>query len=143
MGSRTLVVSPRPDSRFDCRYAHWGVDVDPLAASRPLGRGWSAAAVLAELDAGYGRLLVCGPPNREYCVCWLDPTLADFGDVALARVHDPGTLRAWWTTAKNRAVAAVEAGVALGAARAGLVAELHRRADAVHINDASFLSGDG
>jgi hypothetical protein len=143
MGTRTLVVSPRPDGRFDCRYAHWGVGVDPLAASRPLGRAWSAAAVLAELDAGYDRLVVAGPPRRRYCICWLDPTLTDSDDIALARTDDPAALRAWWTTAKSRTVDAVAGGVAAGAARAGLVAALRRRADAVHVDDASFLFDGG
>jgi len=143
MGTRTLVVSPRPDGRFDCRYAHWGVSVDPLAESRPLGRGWTAAAVLGELDAGYDRLVVCGPPRRRYCVCWLDPTLADAADVALARTDDPAGLREWWTEAKSRAVDAVAAGVDARAARQGCLAALRRRADAVYVDDASFLSDGG
>ena len=143
MGTRTLVVSPRSDGRFDCRYAHWGVGVDSLSASRPLGRAWSAAAVLAELDAGYERLVVTGPPRRRYCVCWLDPTLSDSDDVALARTDDPRALRDWWTAENSRTVDAVAAGVAAGAARAGLLAALRRRADAVHVDDASFLSDGG
>jgi len=144
MGQRTLVVSPRTDGRFDCRYAHWGVTVDPLAASRPLGREWSAARVLSELDAGYDQVVVCGRRQRRYCVCWLDPTLADDADVALARTDDPAALREWWTAAKNCAVDSVAEGVAAGTARRGLLAALARRADAVYPpDDASFLFDDG
>ncbi|MDS0260779.1 hypothetical protein NDI56_15330 [Haloarcula sp. S1CR25-12] len=143
MGQRTLVVVPRPDGKFDCRYAHWGVTADPLAQSRPLGRAWSPAAVLGELDAGYDRLLRCGAVPRWYCVCWLDPTLSDPGDVALARTDDPDGLRARWTAAKSRAVDAVADGLAPAAARAGLLLGLARQADALYrSDDASFLRDD-
>jgi hypothetical protein len=143
MGQRTLVARRRPNGRFDCRYAHWGVTVDPLAQSRPLGRNWSAAAVLAELDASYDRLLVRDERCRWYCVCWLDPTLTDSDDVALARTDDPDSLRGWWTDAKSRAADAVADGTEPAATRATLVTALERRADAVHrLDDASFLRDD-
>lgn len=144
MGQRTLVVVPRPDGGFDCRYAHWGVTADPLAQSRLFGRDCSAAAVLDDLDAGYDRLLVAGPTPRWYCVCWLDPTLSDPDDIVLARTDDPGGLRAHWTEAKSRAVAAVADGVAPDAARAALLLGLARRVDALyHAGDASFLRDGG
>jgi len=143
MGQRTLVVRPRSEGGFDCRYAHWGVTADPVAQSRPLGSGWSAAAVLDELDAGYDRLLVAGTSPRWYCVCWLDPTLSDPDDVALARTDDPDELRVRWTEAKSFAVDAVADGTAPAAARAGLLLGLARRADALyHADDASFLRDD-
>jgi len=144
MGQRTLVVSPRPDGGFDCRYAHWGVTADPLAQSRPLGRDWSAGAVLDELDAGYERLFVADASPRWYCVCWLDPTLSAHDDVVLARTDDPEGLRERWTEAKSHAVAAVADGLAPDAARAGLLLGLARRADALYAgDDASFLRDDG
>ena len=144
MGRRTLVVSRRTDGRFDCRYAHWGVDVDPLAQSRPLGREWPAEAVLAELDATYDRLLVRRGTPRTYCVCWLDPTLGDVDDIVLARTDDPEALRSWWTTARDSVVAFADAGAPPRALRAALLRALTRRADAVHpADDASFLRGDG
>ena len=143
MGHRTLVVIPRPDGRFDCRYAHWGVRTDPVAGSRPLGRDWPASAVLAELDAGYERLLVGTGEPRWYCVCWLDPTLSDPDDIVLARTDDPDELRARWTDAKSLAVDAVADGVAPAAARAALLLGLARRADACYRgDDASFLPDD-
>lgn len=143
MGQRTLVVLPRPGGGFDCRYAHWGVTADPLAQSRPLGREWSAGAVLSELGAGYERLLVAGGAPRWYCVCWLDPTLAEPDDVVLARTDDPDGLRARWTEAKSRAVDAVADGLDPDAARAGLLLVLARRADALYRgDDASFLVDD-
>ncbi|MFC6756388.1 MULTISPECIES: hypothetical protein [Haloarcula] len=142
MGQRTLVVVPRGDG-FDCRYAHWGVTTDPLAQSRPLGRDWSAGDVLDELDAGYERLLVADGTPRWYCVCWLDPTLAEPDDVVLARTDDPAGLRARWTEAKSRAVDAVAEGLHPNAARAGLLLGLARRADTVYRgDDASFLRDD-
>lgn len=140
---RTLVVTGRTDGRFDCRYAHWGVRADPVAQSRPLGRGWTAEAVLAELDAGYDRLLVHAAEPRRYCVCWLDPTLADISDIAVARTDDPAALRAWWTALKSRAVDAVADGLGPETVRARLLDALRRRADAVSLpDDASFLRGD-
>jgi hypothetical protein len=143
MGQRTLVVVPRPDGGFDCRYAHWGVTADPVAQSRRLGRDWSAAAVLAELDAGYDRLIVADAAPRWYCVCWLDPTLSDPDDVVLARTDDPEGLRDRWTEAKSHAVDAVTDGLPADAARAGLLLGLARRADALYRpDDASFLRDD-
>ena len=143
MGQRTLVVVPRPDGGFDCRYAHWGVTADPLAQSRPLGRDWSAGAVLDELDAGYDRLLVAGASPRWYCVCWLDPTLSDPADVVLARTDDPAGVRDHWTEAKSRAVDAVAEGTAPATVRAGLLLGLARQADALYgPDDASFLGDD-
>jgi len=140
MGQRTLVVVPRSDGGFDCRYAHWGVTADPHSQSRPLGRGWSAGAVLDELDAGYERLLVAGGVSRWYCVCWLDPTLTEPDDIVLARTDDPDGLRARWTEAKSRALDAVAEGTAPGSARAGLLLGLAGRADALYgPDDASFL----
>lgn len=137
MGRRTLVARRRPDGRFDCRYAHWGVAADPVAQSRPVGRGWTAGAVLAELDCTYDRLCVFDGGTQRYPVCWLDPTLGDPDDIVLARTDDPEGLRTWWTTAKSHAVDAVADGAAPGAVRAMLVAALARRA-VVH-DDASFL----
>ena len=138
MGRRTLVVVPRSDDGFDCRYAHWGVGVAPIAQSTPLGSDWSAAAVFDELDAGYDRLFVGTAEPSRYCVCWLDVTLADPDDVVVARTDDPDGLAAAWTEAKSRAVDAVAAGAAPDTARGALCEDLGRRADAVH-HDASFL----
>jgi len=144
MGLRTLVVSRRQNGRFDCRYAHWGVGVDPIAQSRPLGNDWPASAVLAELDAGYEQVLVRGPSSGRYCVVWLDPTLTDAEDIALARTDDPTALRDWWTTVKSRVIEAVTDGVDAGTARRGVLAALQRQADAVYLpDDASFLSDGG
>jgi len=143
MGQRTLVVVPRPDGGFDCRYAHWGVTADPGSQSRPLGRGWSAAAILDELDAGYDRLVVADGRTRWYCVCWLDLTLADPDDIVLARTDDPDGLRDRWTEAKSRALDAIAEGTAPGGARAGLLLGLAGRADALYgPDDASFLRDD-
>ncbi|MBX0288215.1 hypothetical protein [Haloarcula salinisoli] len=143
MGQRTLVVVPRPGGGFNCRYAHWGVTADPLAQSRPLGREWSAGAVLDELDASYERLLVADGTPRWYCVCWLDPTLAEPDDIVLARTDDPDGLVARWTEAKSHAVDAVADGLAPDAARAGLLLGLARRADTLYRgDDASFLGDD-
>ncbi|WP_262175016.1 DUF6735 family protein [Haloarcula laminariae] len=144
MGQRALVVVPRSDGRYDCRHAHWGVTVDPLAQSTPLASDLSATAVLDEIDAGYDRLVVLGVTPRWYCVCWLDPTLSDHDDVALARTDDPDELRDRWTEAKSRAVDAVADGAAPDAARAMLLLGLARRADALYRpGDASFLRDDG
>lgn len=143
MGQRTLVVVPRSDESFDCRYAHWGVTADPRSQSRPLGRGWSATAVLDELDAGYDRLLVADGTPRWYCVCWLDPTLAEPDDIALARTADPEALRARWAEAKSRALDAVAEGTVPAAVRAGLLLGLARAADGLYgPDDASFLRDD-
>lgn len=140
MGRRTLVVIPQSDGRFECRYAHWGVSTDPMAQSHRLGRDWSAAAVLEELDAGYERLLIADGRPRWYCVCWLDPTLTDPGDVALARTDDPDGLDRWWPEAKSRAVDAVAGGAVPVLVRAALLAALEHRTDAVRSpDDASFL----
>jgi len=117
--------------------------VDPAGQSEPLGRAWSAQAVLAELDSSYERVLVASASPRWYCVCWLDPTLADPDDIVLGRTDDPDGLRACWTEAKSRMVDAVAEGLAPGAARAGLLLGLARRADAVYRgDDASFLRDD-
>lgn len=143
MGRRTLLASSRPNGRFDCRYAHWGVRTDPAAQSRPLGSDWSPEAVLDALDAGFDQLLVHTGTTRQYCVCWLDPTLRNRDDIALARTDDPDALRWWWTGQKDAAVGAVAAGVAPDRVRAVLLASLRRRAPAVYLpDDASFLRGD-
>ncbi|QIO21823.1 hypothetical protein [Haloarcula sp. JP-L23] len=141
MGRRTLVLVVREDGRFDCRVAHWGVDADPFAQSRPLGSAWSAATVRELLDATVEQVLVCDGSVRRYCVCWLDPRLADPGDVALARTDDPAALRAWWVEEKSRACEAVHSGAA-ETVRAELLAALRERTDAVHLpDDAPFLRG--
>lgn len=141
MGRRTLVVHRRADGRFDCRYAHWGVTVDPVSQSRPLESGVSAEAVLARLDASFERVLVRG--DGGYCVCWLDPTLEDPDDIAIVRTDDPESFRAYWTVRKGHAVAAVADGAGPGAARAELVATLEQAARAAYLpGDTSFLYGD-
>ncbi|MBX0295316.1 DUF6735 family protein [Haloarcula nitratireducens] len=143
MGRRTLVAVARADGRFDCRYAHWGVDADPIAQSEPLGTGWPAAAVRARLDAGFDQLLVCDGTVRRYCVCWLDPTLTDPEDVALARTDDPAALREWWVEVKGRACEVVGDGIDARTVRDGLLAALRLRADvAFPPDDASFLRTD-
>ena len=143
MGRRTLVAVRRADDRFDCRLAHWGVDADPSAQSRPLGTGWSAETVLAELDAGFDELFVHDGRVRRYCVCWLDPTLSAFDHILLARTDDPEAFRAWWVDRKSRAVGAVAEGASVAAVSDGLVVAVCRRADAVHPpDDASFLRDD-
>jgi hypothetical protein len=142
MGARTLVAVARADGRFDCRFAHWGVDADPVAQSRPLETGLSPSQVCDALDATVEALVVLDGDVRTYCVCWLDPAVTDLDDVALARTDDVDALRDWWTVAKSRACDAVAAGVAPEVARAGLLAALRRRADAVHVDDASFLRDD-
>jgi hypothetical protein len=143
MGRRTLVAIARPDGGFDCRYAHWGVTVDPVAQSEPLVRDWTPADVLAALDAGFDQLLVRDGATRRYCVCWLDPTLRDDGDIALARTDAPDAVRAWWTARRDEAVSAAADGAAPDRIRAGLLAALRRRVSAVYLpDDASFLRGD-
>jgi hypothetical protein len=142
MGRRTLVVVARADGRFDCRRAHWGVDADPMAQSRVVGTGWTRSRVRAELDATLETLVVVDGQVSTYCVCWLDPLLADLEDVALARTADPEGLREWWTGAKSRACGAVAAGREPQAARSDLLTALRSRADAVHVDDASFLRDD-
>lgn len=148
MGRRTLVVLARSADRFDCRIAHWGADADPLAQSRPLGGGWDAATVLDAVDATIESLLVvdlsAGGRTRTYCVCWLDPTLGDADDVAIARTDDPDALRDWWTAQKSHASRVLDRGEAAPASvRADLLAALRRRADRVfRPDDASFLRGD-
>ncbi len=143
MGRRTLVAVVRADGRFDCRYAHWGVDADPIAQSEPLGRAWPAATVCSTLDAGFDQLLVCDGTVRRYCVCWLDPTLTDSEDVVLVRADDPAALREWWVETKSRACEVVGDGIDARTARAGLLVALRQRADAVFLlDDASFLRTD-
>jgi len=143
MGRRTLVVSPRADGRFDCRYAHWGVTTDPVTQSRQLGSGWSAERVLGVLNAGFDRLLVRDDGPRWYCVCWLDPTLSDPDDIALARTDDPDGLREWWTVAKSDASAAVADGIDPGRVRAWLLARLAASAEAVYRPDDAWFLSDG
>jgi hypothetical protein len=110
--------------------------------SRPLGTGWDHSRVRAELDATLETLVVVDGRVSTYCVCWLDPLLSDLEDVALARTDDPDGLRDWWTEAKSHACEAVDSGRDPTAARADLLAALRSRADAVHVDDASFLRGD-
>lgn len=142
MGRRTLVAVARADGRYDCRYAHWGVDADPVAQSRPLGGDWTGAAVLDALDATYERLVVRDEAVRTYAVCWLDPGLSDFDDVALARSDDLEALRDWWVDRREAAVRAVDAGRPPERVRTDLLAALRKRAAAVHLpDDASFLRG--
>lgn len=143
MGRRTLVVTRRPDGRFDCRYAHWGVSADPGAQSRPLGEGWSPEAVRDAVDASFDRVLVRDTGPQWYCVCWLDPTLADADDVALARTDDPETVRAWWTEAKSDAVATVADGRDPQRVRAWLLERLEAVADAVYRPDDAWFLPDG
>jgi hypothetical protein len=103
----------------------------------------SPAAVLDAVDASYEQLLVVDGAVRRYCVCWLDPTLTDVGDVALARTDDHDGLRDRWVTAKSLASAAVARGeVDARTARVALLLALRRWTDQVHVDDASFLRGD-
>ena len=140
MGHRTLVAVARPDGRFDCRLARWGVNADPGVQSTPVDSGLSPAAVLESLDCAIERLVVVRQSTlTTYVVCWLDPTLADPDDVAVARTEDPTGLRDWWTDAKSDACDAVARGVDAETARAGLLAALRAHADAVFVGDASFL----
>lgn len=142
MGRRTLVVVARPGGRFDCRVAHWGVDTDPLTQSRPLGTDWPASAVLDTVDAAFEQVVVHRGTVDAYAVCWLDPTLSDPTDVALARTDDPGTLRAWWVDRKDAACRAASADAEPRAVRRDLLAALRDRAERVHLpDDASFLRG--
>lgn len=142
MGRRTLVAVARADGRYDCRYAHWGVDADPVAQSRPLGEGWTAAAVLDALDATYERLVVRDESVRTYAVCWLDPVLSDLDDIALARSDDLAAFRDWWVDRRDAAARAVDAGRAPDRVRADLLAALRERSVTVVLpDDASFLRG--
>lgn len=141
MGHRTLVIDRRTDDRFDCRYAQWGVTADPIAQSQPIGAGWSAETVLDAIDATIETLIVRNA--GQYCVCWLDPTVEDPSDVAIAGTSDPDALRTWWTETKSRAVGAVADGQAPEHVRDALVCELRERADRVYVDDASFLFDDG
>lgn len=141
MGQRTLVIDRRGDGRFDCRYAQWGVTVDPIAQSRPLGSDWRAEAVLEAIDATIEVIIVRN--GHSYCVCWLDPTLTDLTDIAVARATDVDTFRAWWTEVKSRAVGAVDEGYPSEPVRDALVTALRGRARQVYVDDASFLFADG
>jgi hypothetical protein len=143
MGRRTLVAVARPDGRYDCRVAHWGVDADPLAQSRPLGNGWTASAVLAAIDATHDQLVVLDGSVRTYAVCWLDPTLSDLDDIVLARTEDPDAFRAWWVDLKDEACRALErAGRDPKTVKRALLASLRNHASSVHCpDDASFLRG--
>jgi hypothetical protein len=144
MGRRTLVAVARPDGRYDCRIAHWGVDADPITQSRPLGNDWTASAVLAAIDATYDQLVVLDGPVRTYAVCWLDPTLSDLDDIVLARTDDPDALRTWWVDRKDEACRALDSeGCDPATVRRVLLASLRNRASSVHCcDDASFLRGD-
>ncbi|GCF13531.1 hypothetical protein Harman_14660 [Haloarcula mannanilytica] len=144
MGRRTLVAVTRPDGRYDCRIAHWGVDADPVAQSRPLGSDWPASAVLAALDATYEQLVLLDGSVRTYAVCWLDPTLSDIDDIALARTDDPDAFRTWWVDRKDEVCRALDSEDRDPASvRRALLASLRDRAASVHCpDDASFLRGD-
>ncbi|MDQ2074039.1 hypothetical protein ACODNH_11345 [Haloarcula sp. NS06] len=144
MGRRTLVAVGRPDGRYDCRSAHWGVDADPTAQSRPLGTGLTASAVLAAIDATYEQLVVLDGSVRTYAVCWLDPTLSDLDDIVLARTADPDTFRRWWVDRKDEACRALDSeGCDPAAVRRALLASLRDRTSSVYWpDDASFLRGD-
>ncbi|WP_228841761.1 DUF6735 family protein [Haloarcula sp. CBA1127] len=144
MGRRTLVAVARPNGCYDCRIAHWGVDADPIAQSRPLGNDWTAAAVLAALDATYEQLVLLDGSVRTYAVCWLDPTLSDLNDIVLARVADPDAFRTWWVERKDDACRALDSGGCDPATvRRALLASLQDRTSSVYCpDDASFLRGD-
>jgi len=144
MGRRTLVVVARPDGCYDCRIAHWGVDADPISQSRPLGNGWTASAVLAAIDATHEQVVVLDGSVRTYAVCWLDPTLSDLDDIALARTTDPDALREWWIDRKDEACRVLDSEARdPEPVRRDLLAALRNRASAVHCpDDASFLRGD-
>jgi bifunctional N-acetylglucosamine-1-phosphate-uridyltransferase/glucosamine-1-phosphate-acetyltransferase GlmU-like protein len=144
MGRRTLVAVARPDGRYDCRIAHWGVDADPVAQSHPLGTGWTASAVLDALDATHEQVVVLDGSVRTYAVCWLDPTLSDIDDIALARIDDPESFRRWWVDRKDAACRILDSENRDSASvRRDLLAALRDRAAAVHCpDDASFLRGD-
>ncbi|KAA9399247.1 hypothetical protein Har1130_13740 [Haloarcula sp. CBA1130] len=144
MGRRTLVAVARPDGRYDCRIAHWGVDADPIAQSRPLGNDWTAATVLAALNATHDQLVVLDGSVRTYAVCWLDPTLSDIDDIVLARTADPAALRTWWVDRKDEACRLLDSkGRDPATIRRDLLASLRNRASSVYSpDDASFLRGD-
>jgi len=143
MGRRTLVAIRRADGRFDCRVAHWGVDADPTAQSRPLGTSWEPETILGTLDAGFDQLFVRDSGVQRYCVCWLDPRLSAFDDIVLVRTDDPAAFRAWWVDRKSRAVAAAAEGASISAVRTELAAAVSHRAASVHPpDDASFLRDD-
>ncbi|EMA34957.1 DUF6735 family protein [Haloarcula japonica] len=144
MGRRTLVALARPDGRYDCRLAHWGVDADPITQSRPLGNDWTAAAVLATIDATYDQLVVLDESVRTYAVCWLDPTLSDLDDIVLARTADPDAFRTWWVDRKDEACRALDSeGTDPANARRALLASLRDRVSSMHCpDDASFLRRD-
>jgi hypothetical protein len=144
MGRRTLVAVARPDGHYDCRIAHWGVDADPVAQSRPLRNGWTASAVLAAVDATHDQLVVLDGSVRAYAVCWLDPTLSDLDDIVLARTADPHAFRRWWTDRKDEACRALDSdGCDPATVRRALLASLRNRASSVRCpDDASFLRRD-
>ncbi|KZX50177.1 hypothetical protein JZX76_13985 [Haloarcula hispanica] len=144
MGRRTLVAVTRPDGRYDCRIAHWGVDADPITQSRPLGNDWTASAVLAAIDATHDRLVVLDGSVWTYTVCWLDPTLSDLDDIVLARTADPDAFRTWWVGRKDEACRALDSnGCDPATVRRALLASLRNHASSVHCpDDASFLRGD-
>ncbi|MFC6975365.1 hypothetical protein ACFQL1_13050 [Halomicroarcula sp. GCM10025709] len=141
MGRRTLVVRPISHGRVAVRVAHWGVGADPVAQSRPLATDRAASAVWTDLDATYDRVVVVDGGVRSYCVCWLDPTLADPGDVALATTADLDALRAWWVETKSRACRDRRRSPSV--VRSGLLRALDRRArTALPPDDTPFLSRD-
>jgi len=144
MGRRTLVAVARPDGRYDCRIAHWGVDADPIAQSRPLGTGLTASAALSAIDATYEQFVVLDRSVRTYAVCWLDPTLSALDDIVLARTADPESFRTWWVDRKDKACRALDSGGCDPATvRRALLVSLRDRASSVHCpDDASFLRGD-
>ncbi|EMA08658.1 hypothetical protein SAMN05443574_11736 [Haloarcula vallismortis] len=144
MGRRTLVAVARPDGRYDCRIAHWGVGADPIAQSRPLGTGLTASAARTVIDATYDQLVVLDGAVRTYVVCWLDPTLSDLDDVVLARTADPDAFRRWWVERKDEACRALDSdGCDPATVRRALLTSLRNRASSVHcLDDASFLRGD-
>ncbi|MFB6222494.1 MAG: hypothetical protein ABEH86_02320 [Haloarcula sp.] len=144
MGRRTFVAVARPDGCYDCRIAHWGVGADPIAQSRPLGNGWTAAAVLAAIDATHEQVVLLDSAVRTYAVCWLDPTLSDLDDIVLARTADPDALREWWVDRKDEACRALDSeGCDPASVRRALLSSLRDRAASVHCpDDASFLRGD-
>jgi hypothetical protein len=141
MGNRTLIIDRKNTNEFDCYYAQWGIKADPITQSRPLGTGWNAETVLDAIDATIEALIV---RNRSsYCVCWLDPTLSDPDDIAIARTDDVDLLRSWWTEIKSRAIGAVADGHTPERVREALLTALTGRAESVYVDDASFLFADG
>jgi hypothetical protein len=141
MGRRAIIIDRRNDDRFNCRYAQWGAVADPIAQSQPLGTDWTAETVLHTIDATIETLLVRN--GQSYCVCWLDPTLTDPNDIAIAYTADIDALRAWWTEVKSRAVGAVADGHTPERVRDTLLTALTGRAKRVYTDDASFLFTDG